>query len=80
MSGAASRIEWVLDTCRLLSSIAAEFDRTRPFDGMTIGTGIHLEPNTVALLLTLARAWSPPATCQAPSRTRSPFCAPAVSR
>jgi adenosylhomocysteinase len=49
-----SRIEWVRSGCRLLSSIAAEFARTRPFDGLTIGTGIHLEPKTVALLLTLA--------------------------
>ena len=50
----ASRIEWVRSGCRLLGSIAAEFARTRPFDGLTIGTGIHLEPKTVALLLTLA--------------------------
>jgi adenosylhomocysteinase len=49
-----SRIEWVRSGCRLLSSITAEFTRTRPFDGLTIGTGIHLEPKTVALLLTLA--------------------------
>ena len=49
-----SRIEWVRRGCRLLSSIAAEFSRTRPFGGLTIGTGIHLEPKTVALLLTLA--------------------------
>ena len=50
-----SRIEWVRSGCRLLGSIAAEFSRTRPFDGLTIGTGIHLEPKTVALLLTLAQ-------------------------
>src|ERR1700727_3279365 len=50
-----SRIEWVRSGCRRLSSIAAEFTRTRPFDGLTIGTGIHLEPKTVALLLPLAR-------------------------
>ena len=50
----AARIEWVRGGCRLLASIAAEFARTRPFDGLTIGTGIHLEPKTVALLLTLA--------------------------
>jgi adenosylhomocysteinase len=49
------RIEWVRGGCRLLGSIAAEFTRTRPFDGLTIGTGIHLEPKTVALLLTLAQ-------------------------
>ena len=47
------RIEWVRDSCRLLGAIGTEFGRTRPFDGMTIGTGIHLEPKTVALLLTL---------------------------
>jgi adenosylhomocysteinase len=47
------RIEWVRRGCRLLTSIASEFERTRPFAGLTIGTGIHLEPKTVALLLTL---------------------------
>ncbi len=49
-----SRIEWVRGSCRLLSGISAEFAGTRPFDGLTIGTGIHLEPKTVALILTLA--------------------------
>ena len=48
-----SRIEWVADHCALLSQITDEFRRTRPFDGVTIGTGIHLEPKTVALLMTL---------------------------
>ena len=51
----SGRIEWVRDSCRLLGAIGAEFGRTRPFDGLTIGTGIHLEPKTVALLLTLVR-------------------------
>ncbi len=50
-----SRIEWVASQCRLLATIAAEFDRTRPFAGLTIGTGIHLEPKTVAMLLALRR-------------------------
>jgi len=54
-SPGGSRIEWVRSGCRLLASIAAEFTRTRPFDGLAIGTGIHLEPKTVALLLTLAQ-------------------------
>ncbi len=49
-----SRIDWVRDSCRLLSGISAEFATTRPFDGLTIGTGIHLEPKTVALIMTLA--------------------------
>ena len=50
-----SRIEWVGSQCRLLARIGEEFDRTQPFGGLTIGTGIHLEPKTVALLLTLKR-------------------------
>jgi adenosylhomocysteinase len=48
-----SRIEWVRSNCRLLQAIASDFIETGPFRGMTIGTGIHLEPKTVALLLTL---------------------------
>ena len=47
------RIEWVRASCRLLGSIADEFRDTQPFAGRTIGTGIHLEPKTVALLLAL---------------------------
>lgn len=47
------RIEWVRSSCRMLNEIGAEFERTQPFAGMTIGTGIHLEPKTVALLMTL---------------------------
>ncbi len=48
-----SRIEWVRSNCRLLAAITTEFQATTPFAGLTIGTGIHLEPKTVALLLTL---------------------------
>ncbi len=48
-----NRIDWVRQNCRLLLAIAEEFRRERPFAGKTIGTGIHLEPKTVALLLTL---------------------------
>lgn len=52
-TSSATRIDWVREHCRLLTGIAAEFERTRPFEGLTIGTGIHLEAKTVALLLTL---------------------------
>lgn len=48
-----SRIEWVADSCRLLKAIASEFSLTKPFQGLTVGTAIHLEPKTVALLMTL---------------------------
>jgi adenosylhomocysteinase len=54
-STGTARIEWVAAGCRLLAAIAREFDTTRPFDGLTIGTGIHLEPKTAALILTLVR-------------------------
>ena len=50
-----SSIEWVIENCRLLAAIGDEFERSQPFAGLTVGTGIHLEPKTVALLLTLRR-------------------------
>jgi adenosylhomocysteinase len=54
-SDRASRIDWVVGQCRLLNAIGAEFERTRPFAGLTIGTGIHLEAKGVALMLVLQR-------------------------
>jgi adenosylhomocysteinase len=38
----------------LLKAVSLEYSDTRPFAGLKIATGIHLEPKTVALLLTLA--------------------------
>ncbi|NTJ66855.1 adenosylhomocysteinase [Agrobacterium rhizogenes] len=52
-SSSLSRIDWVARSCRLLAATAAEFRDTRPFAGLIIGTGIHLEPKTIALLMTL---------------------------
>lgn len=49
----STRIDWVGRHCPLLRSISAEFSHTQPFRGLTIGTGIHLEAKTVALILTL---------------------------
>ena len=54
-SDRATRIDWVVRQCRLLNAIGDELERTRPFDGLTIGTGIHLEAKGVALMLTLRR-------------------------
>ena len=54
-SDRATRIDWVVRQCRLLNSIGDEFEETRPFDGLTIGTGIHLEAKGVALMLVLQR-------------------------
>ncbi|MBY3265398.1 adenosylhomocysteinase [Rhizobium laguerreae] len=53
MEKSATRIDWIGSSCRLLKATAAEFERTHPFEGLSIGTGIHLEPKTVALLMTL---------------------------
>jgi adenosylhomocysteinase len=50
---ASTRTDWVAEHCQLLRSISAEFKDTLPFRGLTIGTGIHLEAKTVALILTL---------------------------
>lgn len=50
-----SRFEWVADSARLLRQTSDEFERTQPFAGLRIGTGIHLEPKTAALLMTLRR-------------------------
>jgi adenosylhomocysteinase len=48
-----TRIDWISRSCRLLGEIAEEFAASRPFDGLTVATGIHLEPKTAALLMTL---------------------------
>jgi adenosylhomocysteinase len=48
-----TRINWIVSSCRLLAATMADFQRDRPFEGLTIGTAIHLEPKTAALLLTL---------------------------
>ncbi|NLS02494.1 adenosylhomocysteinase [Rhizobium sp. P32RR-XVIII] len=53
MEKTATRIDWIGSSCRLLRATAMEFAETRPFEGLSIGTGIHLEPKTVALLMTL---------------------------
>lgn len=50
-----SRFDWVASSARLLAQTGDEFERTKPFDGLRIGTGIHLEPKTAALLMVLRR-------------------------
>lgn len=50
-----SRLAWVAGSMRLLEQIGEEMAHTRPFDGLVVGTGIHLEPKTAALLLVLRR-------------------------
>lgn len=50
-----SRFAWVASSARLLAQTGDEFERTKPFAGLRIGTGIHLEPKTAALLMVLRR-------------------------
>lgn len=50
-----SRFEWVASSARLLAQTGDEFEGTQPFAGLRIGTGIHLEPKTAALLMVLRR-------------------------
>ena len=40
-----SRIDWVCANCRVLAGISEAFKARKPFAGLTIGTGIHLEPH-----------------------------------
>ena len=48
-----ARLAWVDHECRLLRGIREQFAQTRPFAGLTIGSAIHLEPKTAALVRTL---------------------------
>lgn len=52
-AGSKTRIDWVSQSCRLLAATSAEFEREKPFAGLTIATAIHLEPKTASLLITL---------------------------
>lgn len=50
-----SHIDWIMSNCRSLDAIGREFEQTRPFANMTIGSGIHLEAKVVPFLLALRR-------------------------
>jgi len=49
----SNRIQWVHESCQLLKNARQNFLQTQPFKGLTIGSAIHLEPKTAALILTL---------------------------
>lgn len=53
MNSAAGRIEWTRRHMPLLAGMRQQFEAGRPFDGMTIGFRIHLEPKTAVLVETL---------------------------
>lgn len=47
------KIEWVQKHMPVLEHIKKEFERTKPFEGITISSCLHLEPKTINLGLTL---------------------------
>ncbi|MGB9937238.1 MAG: adenosylhomocysteinase [Methanobacterium sp.] len=47
------KIEWVQRHMPVLEHIKAEFEKEKPFKGITIGSCLHLEPKTINLGLTL---------------------------
>jgi adenosylhomocysteinase len=47
------KIEWVQKHMPVLEYIKKEFSKTKPFEGITIGSCLHLEPKTINLGLTL---------------------------
>lgn len=47
------KIEWVQRHMPVLEYIKKEFEETKPFEGITIGSCLHLEPKTINLGLTL---------------------------
>ncbi len=47
------KIAWVADYMPILNRIKAEFERTKPFAGLTIAMSIHLEAKTAYLAKTL---------------------------
>jgi adenosylhomocysteinase len=48
------RLEWVRSRMALLAGVRADFERSKPFAGRTIGVSLHIEPKTVVLIETLA--------------------------
>jgi adenosylhomocysteinase len=48
------RLTWVRARMRLLAAVRDDFAERRPFGGLTIGVGLHIEPKTAVLLETLA--------------------------
>ncbi|MBQ2634373.1 MAG: adenosylhomocysteinase [Oscillospiraceae bacterium] len=48
------KIRWVMDHMPLLNSIAADFEKTRPLEGVKITLSVHLEAKTAYLCRVLA--------------------------
>lgn len=49
-----ARLRWIRSRMRLLAAVRRDFEARRPFEGLTIGVGLHTEPKTAVLFETLA--------------------------
>lgn len=47
------KIDWARANCPLLADIAAEFQQSKPFAGLTIGVSLHIEKKTAVLFQAL---------------------------
>ncbi|MDR2623826.1 MAG: adenosylhomocysteinase [Methanobrevibacter sp.] len=52
-SEGVKKIEWVQKHMPVLETIKKQFEEEKPFEGITIGSCLHLEPKTINLGLTL---------------------------
>src|ERR1700710_2637331 len=52
--GGEAGVGWIRSRMHLLEALRTEFERSLPFQGRTIGIGLHTEPKTAVLLETLA--------------------------
>lgn len=52
-SQGARRLDWTASNMRLLAELGEEFEAERPFEGLTIGVSLHIEPKTGALFQVL---------------------------
>ena len=54
MNSGMLKIEWAAQYMPVLAAIRKQFEKERPFDGMTIGMALHVEAKTANLVSTLA--------------------------
>ena len=48
-----ARVNWIRSRMQLLRNIQLLFEQEKPFNNITIGVSLHLEPKTAVLLETL---------------------------
>ena len=54
MNSGMLKIEWAAQYMPVLAAIRKQFEKEKPFAGMTIGMALHVEAKTANLVSTLA--------------------------